>query len=65
MRSHCFKGDENMILTQRVLSPEEIASLHYNNSLSLDGHPAFVRLELSVTDDDNLFEDVDMGFKHC
>lgn len=54
-----------MICVQRVLSPEEIASLHYNNFLSLDGHPAFVRLELSVTDDDNLFEDVDMGFKHC
>lgn len=54
-----------MIIAQHVLSPEEIASLHYNNSLSLDGHPAFVRLELSVTDDDNLFEDVDMRYDHC
>lgn len=54
-----------MIIAQSILSPEEIASLHYNNYLSLDGNPAFVRLELSVTDDDNLFEDVDMGFKHC
>lgn len=54
-----------MIIAQRVLSPEEIVALHYNNSLSFDGHPAFVRLELSVTDDDNLFEDVDMSFDHC
>lgn len=54
-----------MIPPQRVLSPEEIAALHYNNSLSLDGHPAFVRLELSVTDDDNLFEDLNMRYDHC
>lgn len=54
-----------MICAQRVLSPEEIAAIHYNNSLSLDGHPVYVRLELSVTDDDNLFEDVEMRYDHC
>lgn len=54
-----------MICAQRVLSPEEIESLHYTNSLSLDGHPCFVRLELSVTDDEDLFKDVEMRFDRC
>lgn len=55
-----------MILAQRVLTPDEIKSLHYGRyDISFNGDPVFVRLELSVTDDDNLFEDANIRFDHC
>lgn len=55
-----------MILAQRVLNCDEIKSYCQDKGIPYSlGNPEIIRLELSVTDDDNLFEDVDMGFKHC
>lgn len=55
-----------MIYVKRVLNCDEIKSYCHDSGYPYSlGKPNFIRLELSVTDDDNLFEDVDMGFKHC
>lgn len=52
-----------MICAQRVLNCDEIKSLCYDTDRPYSlGKPNFIRLELSVTDDDNLFEDVNMRY---
>lgn len=55
-----------MIIAKRVLDCDEIMSFCHDNGYPYSlGSPCCVRLELFVTDDGNLFEDVDMRFDHC
>lgn len=55
-----------MIYAKRVLNCDEIRSLCRDSGYPYSlGKPNYIRLELSVTDDDNLFEDVDMRYDHC
>ena len=55
-----------MILAQRVLNYDEIKSLCRDTGVPYSlGKPCYMRLELSVTDNDNLFEDVNMRYDRC